>query len=76
MTGPVLADVSGDTARARCAVTAVHRLGRDYWTVSGHYAMELRRASGAWAIAAITYHHVAVLGDETLFERAQTRARH
>jgi len=75
MTGPVLADVSGDTARARCAVTAVHRLGSKYWTVIGHYDMTLSRARQSWRIAALTYQHVAILGDETLPEQARTHAR-
>jgi fermentation-respiration switch protein FrsA (DUF1100 family) len=73
--GPVLADVSGDAARARCAVTAVHRLGRDHWTPSGHYAIELKRAGAAWRIDSLTYHNLFVSGDETLPEKAQKRAQ-
>ena len=73
-TGPVLADVSGDAARARCAITAVHRLGRDHWTLSGHYELELTRAGDGWVIAAITYRHVLMTGDATLPQQAQARA--
>jgi fermentation-respiration switch protein FrsA (DUF1100 family) len=73
LTGPIVADIAGDRARARCAVTAIHRIGRDHWTPSGHYEMELVRASNAWTIGAITYHKVCVVGDETLPEKAQAR---
>jgi hypothetical protein len=31
-------------------VTAVHRLGREHWTVSGHYDVELIRMRSGWAI--------------------------
>ena len=75
LTGPVAADVSGDTARARCAATGVHCLGRDHWTVSGHYDMELTRTGNAWRISGITYLNVLVTGDETLPQKAQARAQ-
>jgi SnoaL-like domain len=73
LTGPILADIAGDRARARCAVTAIHRIGRDQWTPSGQYEMELVRANSVWTIRAITYHNVFVAGDETLPEKAQAR---
>jgi hypothetical protein len=73
--GPILAHVSGDTARVRCAATGVHRIGRNHWTVRGHYDMELNRAGGAWRIAAITYRNVLTTGDETLPEKAQKRVQ-
>jgi SnoaL-like domain len=75
LTGPVVAHVSGETARARCAVTAVHRLAQDHWTVSGHYDVELMRRDGAWTIRAITYENVLVMGDAALPEKAQARAQ-
>jgi hypothetical protein len=75
LTGPIVADVAGDTARARCAVTAVHRIGPHYWNVSGHYDMELRRIDNAWTISAITYDHALVIGDETLPETARARVQ-
>jgi SnoaL-like domain len=75
LTGTILADVSGDTARARCAVTAVHRIGEDHWTPSGHYEIELLRTGSYWVIGAIVYHNVFVAGDQTLPEKAQARAR-
>jgi hypothetical protein len=74
LTGPILADVLGDMARARCAVTAVHRIGRDHWTPSGHYEMDLVRTDKIWTIGAIVYHHALLVGDETLPEKAQARA--
>jgi hypothetical protein len=74
VTGPILADVSGDTARAHCAATGVHCIGRDHWTVNGHYDMELTRTGDTWRIAAITYRNVLVTGDETLPQKAQARA--
>jgi hypothetical protein len=73
LTGPILADVLDDRARARCAVTAVHRIGRGHWTPSGHYEMELVRTDNIWAIDAIVYHNALVVGDETLPEKAQAR---
>ena len=73
LTGPIVADVSGDTARARCAVTAIHRIGRDHWTPSGHYEMELVRTDNLWTIGAIVYRNALVAGDETLPEKAHAR---
>jgi fermentation-respiration switch protein FrsA (DUF1100 family) len=75
LTGPIVADVAADTARARCAVTAVHRIAQDHWHVSGHYDIELTRTDRRWAIRAITFHKTLVLGDETLPEKARARAR-
>jgi len=76
LTGPILSDIATGTARARCAVTAMHRIGRDHWTVSGHYDIELTREHwGNWVISGITYEHVLVLGDETLPQKAQSRVR-
>jgi fermentation-respiration switch protein FrsA (DUF1100 family) len=73
LTGPIVADVSSEWARARCAVTAVHRLGHDHWTVSGHYEVELTRDRNSWVVSAITYHNVLVVGDEKLPGKAQAR---
>jgi fermentation-respiration switch protein FrsA (DUF1100 family) len=75
LTGPVVADVSGDTARASCAVTAIHRMAQNHWTVSGHYDIQLIRAARTWAIRAIVFDNVLVVGDATLPEKAQARAR-
>jgi hypothetical protein len=75
LTGPILADILGDTARVRCAVTAVHCIGQDHWTPSGHYEMALLRTGSRWVIAAIVYRNVFVAGDATLPQRAQARAR-
>jgi SnoaL-like domain len=75
LTGPILAEVFGDAARAHCAVTAVHRLDGDHWTVSGHYDIELARAQRGWAISSITYHNALVVGDKMLPAKAQARAR-
>lgn len=75
LTGPILTDVFADAARARCAVTAIHRIGADHWTVSGHYDFELTRSHDGWAIRSITFHNVMVLGDERLPAKAQERAR-
>ena len=74
LSGPLLAEVSGDRARATCAVTAVHRLGDDHWTVSGHYDVELRRVDDGWTISALTYRHLFTSGDATLPAKAQARA--
>jgi fermentation-respiration switch protein FrsA (DUF1100 family) len=74
LTGPIVTDVSGDTARAHCAATGVHCIGREHWTVSGHYDMELARTGSKWRISAITYRNVLVTGDETLPQKAQVRA--
>ena len=74
LTGPILADVSGDAARAHCAVTAVHQMDGDQWTPSGHYEIGLIRTAARWAISAITYTNVLVVGDVTLPEKARARA--
>jgi fermentation-respiration switch protein FrsA (DUF1100 family) len=73
LTGPILAEVLDDRARARCAVTAIHRIGRDHWTPSGHYEVELVRTDNVWAIGAIVYHNALVAGDESLPQKAQAR---
>jgi fermentation-respiration switch protein FrsA (DUF1100 family) len=75
LTGPIMANVSGDTARAHCAATGVHCIGRDNWTVSGHYDMELARTDHGWRISAITYRNVLTAGDETLPKKALERAQ-
>ena len=74
VTGPVLADVAADRARATCAVTAVHRLRGDHWTVSGHYELELDRGADGWRITMLTYRHLLTTGDATLPAKAQARA--
>ncbi|HET9949930.1 MAG TPA: nuclear transport factor 2 family protein [Longimicrobiales bacterium] len=74
LAGPVLAEIRGATASARCSITGVHRLGEADWTVGGHYAMELLRRSGRWLIASITLHTAWVWGDAALVEKAQARA--
>ena len=74
LSGPVLADVVGDRARATCAVTAAHRLGTEQWTVSGHYDLELQREAQGWTISALTYRHLLTTGDASLPAKAQARA--
>ena len=73
LTGPILTDVQSGTAMARCAVTAVHRIGEAFWTVGGHYRMTLARANGGWVIAGITLENVYVQGDRTLPDEARRR---
>jgi fermentation-respiration switch protein FrsA (DUF1100 family) len=75
ISGPILADVSGDTARASCAVTATHCIGKNHWTVSGYYDMELVRTGRSWRISAITYRNVLAAGDESLPQKALERAQ-
>jgi hypothetical protein len=75
LTGPILAEISGDIARASCAVTAIHCIGQDHWTPSGHYELELLRAGSRWVISAIVYRNVFVAGDGALLQKAQARAR-
>jgi hypothetical protein len=74
LTGPVLATVEGGRARATCAVTAVHRLGADHWTVNGHYDLELQREASGWTITSLTYRHLLTTGDSSLPAKAQARA--
>jgi fermentation-respiration switch protein FrsA (DUF1100 family) len=71
--GPVLVDVLDGRATARCAVTGVHRLGAGYWTVGGHYTMELLRRPDGWAITSLTLHTAWVQGDSGLVDEAQAR---
>jgi hypothetical protein len=37
LAGPLVVQVDGDTASARCAVTATHRIDSARWIVGGHY---------------------------------------
>jgi hypothetical protein len=73
LAGPLVVEVDGDRARARCAVTAVHRIGDDRWTVGGHYAIRLARGSGAWRITHLTLDTAFETGDRALTERAAER---
>lgn len=73
LAGPVLVDVHNGRANARCAVTGVHRIGAEYWTVGGHYDMELLRRSDGWAITSLTLHTAWVQGDTGLVDKAQAR---
>ena len=73
LTGAVLASVDGDRTRATCAVTAVHRLGADHWTVNGHYDLELRREASGWKITSFTYRHLLTSGDPSLPGKAHAR---
>jgi hypothetical protein len=45
LTGPILVESKGGTATARCAVTALHRIGEAFWTMRGHYRMALARSN-------------------------------
>lgn len=73
LAGPLVAEVEDGKARARCAITGVHRLGTAYWTVGGHYEMELLRQAGGWEISSLTLHTSWVQGDTGLVEEAQAR---
>lgn len=74
LTGPVLVEIEGERANARCAVTAVHRLGEALWTVGGHYLLGLTRSDDErWRIQSIVLHTAYVQGDRTLPQRAGER---
>jgi fermentation-respiration switch protein FrsA (DUF1100 family) len=71
--GPVIAHIGGAKATARCAVTAVHRIGTAFWTVGGHYALECVRNSRGWAINSLTLHTAFVEGDPQVADKARAR---
>ena len=75
LTGPILSEVAGGDGRAYCAVTAVHRLGDAFWTVSGHYDIAVLRTANGWRIRGIRYRDVLTVGDTTLPAKAQERLR-
>lgn len=73
LTGPLVTNVKGGRATARCAVTATHALGESRWVVGGHYAMELARKRTGWVVTAIRLETAFVDGDRDLPEKARER---
>ncbi|MGH9371170.1 MAG: nuclear transport factor 2 family protein [Vicinamibacterales bacterium] len=71
--GPVLAQIGGGKATARCAVTGVHRIGTAFWNVGGHYSLEFVHRSRGWAINSLTLHTAFVEGDPGLADKARAR---
>jgi len=74
LAGPLVVQVEGTTASARCAVTATHRIGSARWTVGGHYALRLTREEDGWRITHLTLETAFEDGDRSLTEQAAERA--
>jgi hypothetical protein len=72
--GPLVIEADDDSAQVRCAVTAVHRIGEDVWTVGGHYDVRLKSEAEGWAITHLTLDTAFEQGDRGLTERAGERA--
>jgi len=53
LAGPLVVTVDGDTARARCAVTATHRIDDALWTVAGHYQVRLANTNGKTSLSVL-----------------------
>jgi hypothetical protein len=67
--GPVVVEVAGASAAARCHVRAWHMAkgapGGDEWVVAGHYVFSFARGTGGWKIAGLKL--------ETLHQRGNTK---
>lgn len=74
LAGPLVVDVEGDTAQARCAVTGTHRIGDAFWTVGGHYQIRLVKENGEWHITHLTLDTAYQDGDRSLPEKAANRS--
>jgi hypothetical protein len=74
LAGPLVVEREGDTAQARCAITAKHRIDDSFWTVGGHYQIRLAKTNGAWKITHLTLDTAYEDGDRSLPERAAERS--
>lgn len=74
LAGPLVVQVDGDTASARCAVTATHRIDSARWMVGGHYAIRLTQEEDGWGITHLTLDTAFEGGDRSLTEQAAERA--
>lgn len=63
-----------DTAEARCAITAKHRIDDSFWTVGGHYQIQLEKNQDDWNITHLTLDTAYQDGDRGLTEQAAQRA--
>lgn len=72
--GPVVVDVAGERARARCHVRALHFAAGapsgDTWEVLGHYVFELHSQGGAWKIVKMTLETLLQTGNRKLLAEA------
>ncbi|WP_454853482.1 nuclear transport factor 2 family protein [Rhizobium binxianense] len=63
------------TATAEADFQAFHRIGRDVWSLMGHYRYELARVDGAWKVKRLTMRHSFETGDRGLVNRAAELAK-
>ncbi|VXC24592.1 conserved hypothetical protein [Arthrobacter sp. 9AX] len=52
-------DVDGDTAQVRATLLATHvtnDTGTEFWSVGGHYDINLKRIDGAWKLRVVEIH--------------------
>jgi hypothetical protein len=74
--GPVVVELSGATARARCHVRAMHRAAAapsgELWEVLGHYVFDLSRGERGWAITKMMLLTQLQTGNTQLLREAST----
>lgn len=74
MLGPILVDVNGSQATARCHVRgyhyAQHAAGGDEWMVAGRYVFSLAKHGEAWRIQGMTLETFYQSGNVKLLEVA------
>jgi hypothetical protein len=63
------------SATAEADFQAFHRIGREVWSLMGHYHYELARIGGAWKVTRLTMRHSFETGDRGLVNRAAERAK-
>jgi len=72
--GPIVVDIAGASAVARCHVRALHvaagAASGDSWEVLGHYVFELERSDQRWMIRKMTLEASIQRGNPKLLEEA------
>jgi hypothetical protein len=72
--GPIIVEVKGSTATARCHVRGYHHAegvdGGDEWMVAGHYVFQLDKAGTTWRIRAMKLETFYQTGNTKLLEVA------
>jgi hypothetical protein len=72
--GPIVVDLAGSAATARCHVRAMHLApgapSGDAWEVLGHYVFSLARGSAGWKITEMTLVTLLQTGNTKLLAEA------
>lgn len=75
LAGQILVTVEGNKATARCAMTATHTLGKEKWTVGGHYDIGLELNREGWKIVRMKLETAYVDGNTDLPAKASERVK-